>query len=132
MRKPIIYTQFDYEEYRKYHYQNGYFNYLTDGFGPVYTDIFSSVDAIIDAINNNCPLKKKYLRKIQSFFAFSDEHNNDRIYQQIYGISHPSKDENFKDAKFYSSCLYLFIISLFFFYKLDQMSKDKTQNESEE
>ena len=132
MRKPIIYTQFDYEEYRKYHYQNGYFNYLTDGFGPVYTDIFSSVDAIIDAINNNCPLKKKYLRKIQSFFAFSDEHNNDRIYQQIYGISHPSKDENFKGAKFYSSCLYLFIISLFFFYKLDQMSKDKTQNESEE
>ena len=83
LKKPIIYTQFDYEEFRLNQYPEGYFNYKNDGFGPIYFDINSSVNSIINSIKNNCQLNNKYLRRINSFFTFFDEHNNDRIYEQI-------------------------------------------------
>ncbi len=35
MEKPVIYYQFDMDEFRKFHYQEGYFFYEEHGFGPV-------------------------------------------------------------------------------------------------
>ena len=75
LKKPIVYTHFDYEE--------KYFNYERDGFGPVYSTIATTVNSIISSIKNNCKLEIKYLKRINSFFTFTDEHNNDRIYRQI-------------------------------------------------
>jgi CDP-glycerol glycerophosphotransferase (TagB/SpsB family) len=83
LRKPIIYSHFDYENYRKNHYQKGYFDYEKDGFGPVAHDLKSVVDEIIDEIENNCNLKKKFLRRINKFFAYFDEQNNERLYNEI-------------------------------------------------
>ncbi|MFR6589327.1 MAG: hypothetical protein ACLURV_03080 [Gallintestinimicrobium sp.] len=31
LRKPVVYYQFDEEEFRKYHYQKGYFDFRRDG-----------------------------------------------------------------------------------------------------
>ena len=39
LKKPIIYTHFDYKEYRLNQYKEGYYNYKRDGFGPIYYDI---------------------------------------------------------------------------------------------
>ena len=83
LRKPIIYGQFDYEDYRNNHYKNGYFNYEKDGFGPVIHDFDSIVNHIIYEIENNCLLRKKYLKRINKFFTFFDDHNNDRLYMEI-------------------------------------------------
>ena len=59
LKKPIIYTHFDYLEYRSNHYPEGYFNYKRDGFGPICNDINSTINAVIKLIKNNCLLNKK-------------------------------------------------------------------------
>ena len=83
MKKPIIYTQFDYEEYRKNHYKNGYFNYILNGFGPVCLDLEDCITSIIVQLKEKCKIRKIYLKRIQKFFAFFDRNNNERIYNAI-------------------------------------------------
>ena len=82
IKKPLIYTQFDNEEYRKYHHGTS-FDYKNDGFGPVCLDIECTINEIIKEITINCTLKRNYLRRIQKFFYFSGENNNDRIFYAI-------------------------------------------------
>ena len=86
INKPIIYTQFDYMEYRKFHYPEGYFNYQKDGFGPIYDNINQTVESIINYIKCNCSIEEKYLNRIQSFFIFLDNNNSERLYQHIMNI----------------------------------------------
>ena len=83
LKKPIIYSQFDIDEYRKYHHPKGYFDYIKDGFGPVCWDIECTVEKVIKTMTNKCILKKNYIRKIEKFFAFLDQNNNDRIFNGI-------------------------------------------------
>ena len=83
LRKPVIYAHFDYEEYRMNHYQKGYFDYEKDGFGSIAHDLKSTVDKIIKEIRNNCLLRKKYFKRINKFFTYFDDHNNDRLYMEI-------------------------------------------------
>ena len=60
LKKPIIYTQFDYKEYRSDHYSEGYFNYQKDGFGPVYNNINNSVNSIINSIKSDLQEQADY------------------------------------------------------------------------
>ena len=83
LRKPIIYSHFDYKEYRNTHYKEGYFDYRFDGFGPVCQDINCTVNEIIYEIENDCILRKKYLKRIKKFFTFSDERNCERVFKAI-------------------------------------------------
>ena len=86
LKKPIIYTHFDYEEYRTNHYKEGYFNYDIDGFGPICKDIKCTVDEIQFEIKNDCLLRKNYFRRIKKFFTFTDEKNSERLYNEIQKI----------------------------------------------
>ena len=83
LRKPIIYTQFDFDDFFSgYHSVNkGYFDYERDGFGEVEYDLESTVDRIIEYMENGCELKDKYRERIDSFFAFNDKDNSKRIYE---------------------------------------------------
>jgi CDP-glycerol glycerophosphotransferase (TagB/SpsB family) len=83
LKKPVIYAHFDYEEYRLNHCPEGYFDYEKDGFGSITYDLKTTVDAIINEIENNCLLKEIYLRRINNFFTYFDELNNDRLYKEI-------------------------------------------------
>ena len=105
LRKPIIYTHFDYEEYRNNHYQKGYFNYIKDGFGPVCKDIKSCIEEIIYEIKNNCNLRSKYLRRINKFFTFSDENNCERIFQKI-------TKNNYNKLNYTDNIYIIFILTL--------------------
>jgi CDP-glycerol glycerophosphotransferase (TagB/SpsB family) len=87
LKKPIIYTHFDYLEYRKLQYPEGYFKYENDGFGPICKNINQTVDSIIKHIQNNCSIEEKYLNRIQTFFTFFDSHNSERIYEQIIDLN---------------------------------------------
>ena len=40
-------------------------------------------EEIIKIINNNCKLESKYEQKIDSFFAFNDKNNCERIWQEV-------------------------------------------------
>ena len=81
--KPIIYVQFDYDEYRKKQFPKAYFDYQKDGFGPICYDIRCTIKNIRSQIENNCTLKKMYSKRIKRFFAYYDLQNNKRIYWNI-------------------------------------------------
>ena len=83
LRKPVIYTHFDYEKYRMFHYKEGYFKYSRDGFGPVCKDSKSAIKEIIFEIENHCILRMKYLKNIKKFFTFSDNKNSERLFKKI-------------------------------------------------
>ena len=84
LRKPIIYWRFDEERFYKEHgYLHGYFDVQRDGFGEVEYDLESTVDRIIEYMENGCQLKDKYRERIDKFFAFNDQNNCQRVYEAI-------------------------------------------------
>ena len=94
LKKPIIYTQFDYEEYRKNHYQKGYFDYIIHGFGPVCHNFECAIAKIISKLEDNCVLEKKYLNRIKEFFKYMDGNNSERLYLNLLNNS---DNNNLKD-----------------------------------
>ena len=104
MKKPIIYTQFDFKQYN----ENSYFNYKKDGFGPIYDDIEKTVNGIIESMENNCLLKSKYLRRIKKYFTYFDNKNNVRIFNAITGMSEKS-NIIFKIDKYICSIVLIFV-----------------------
>lgn len=68
LKRPVVYTQFDKERFYASHtYDEGYFDYERDGFGPVCTDLESTVDALITLIEQGCALAPCYLDRINRF-----------------------------------------------------------------
>ena len=82
LKKPILYIQFDLEEYKKYNLFD-YFHFEKENFGPICYEINCMINEIIKEILNDCKVANKYLKNIRKFFAFSDNNNNDRIYLEI-------------------------------------------------
>ena len=109
LKKPVIYTHFDYSEYRENHVPEGYFNYKNDGFGPICNNINSTIRFVIKSIRNNNTLKIKYLKRINNFFTFFDDNNSERLFQQIAKISF-IKENTFS---IYSMILFLIITIIF-------------------
>ena len=89
LRKPVIYTQFDQEEFfaGEHVYTKGYFDYERDGFGEVECDLDATVDRIIEYMENGCELKDKYRQRIDNFYAFNDRNNCERVYQKIMELN---------------------------------------------
>ena len=87
LRKPVIYSQFDHESfYEGQNYEAGYFLHSRDGFGPVCTDLDSTVDAIIASLERDCSVEDKYLERIENFYAYNDKNNCERIYNAIVNM----------------------------------------------
>ena len=83
INKPVIYSQFDYNEYRNNHYKKGYFDYKKDGFGPICYNINCTIKTIISLIEKKCKLRKYYKNKIKKFFYYIDDLNTKRTYEKI-------------------------------------------------
>lgn len=83
MQKPILYYQFDQEEYRKKQYAEGYFSYTKDGFGPICEDETSLIKKIIEYARNSFEPQENYLKRMKKFFPLCDNKNCERIYNAI-------------------------------------------------
>lgn len=83
MNKPVIYFQFDEEEFRKNHLAKGYFDYRIDGFGPIIQNKDKIVEKVIDTIKNDYSDDKKYRIRREDFFEVRDQKNSERTYQAI-------------------------------------------------
>lgn len=83
MGKPIIYFQFDKNEYRNKHYKRGYFFYERDGFGKVETETDMVVKKILEYINNNYKIENVYVERANNFFSYRDTNNCKRNYEAI-------------------------------------------------
>lgn len=87
LKKPIIYTQFDVNEFFNGHsYDKGYFDYERDGFGYVCYDYETSIQKIIEAIKNECKIDDKYLDRINKFYCYNDKNNCERVYKAIKSV----------------------------------------------
>lgn len=83
MKKPIIYYQFDKEEYRQKQYKEGYFSYERDGFGTVLEKEEEVIDKMIEYIENKFKVEEEYKNRMNNFFELYDTKNCERIYEAI-------------------------------------------------
>lgn len=92
--KPIIYTQFDYDECYGVggHREISYFDYERDGFGEVEYTLEKTVDRIIEYIGNGCILKEKYKERIDNFFTYHDTNNCKRVYTMVQNFTNRRKE----------------------------------------
>ncbi|MGO1590544.1 MAG: CDP-glycerol glycerophosphotransferase family protein [Ancrocorticia sp.] len=83
LRKPIVYIQTDRESFFASHlYNQGYFSYDDDGFGPVTSTYDETIDRLIEAIGFE-GLAGPYAERVEHFFAFSDHSNSERVYTEM-------------------------------------------------
>jgi CDP-glycerol glycerophosphotransferase (TagB/SpsB family) len=79
MEKPIIYYQFDENNYKE-----GYFDYERDGFGPLVDDELKLIEHVSCYVENNFEIEQKYKQRIEKFFTLKDNKNSERIFKSIY------------------------------------------------
>lgn len=87
LRKPIVYCQFDREEFFSggHSYVEGYYNYMEDGFGEVEADLESLVERVIEYMEHGCVLKEEYAKRIERTFAYHDRECSKRVVDKILG-----------------------------------------------
>jgi CDP-glycerol glycerophosphotransferase (TagB/SpsB family) len=94
MKKPLIYYQFDQEEYYRKHYKKGYFDPKTDGFGEIATTEKHLIKKMIFVFKNNFVMEEKYIERVDKTFAFRDNDNCERIYNAINNYTKPTPSPN--------------------------------------
>ena len=83
MDKPMVYYQFDAERFSSDHFEKGYFDYETDGFGPVFRDTEAVVDYITELIEKSSQNPLLYHARIKEFFGRIDGFNRQRTFEYI-------------------------------------------------
>ncbi|MGV9182606.1 CDP-glycerol:glycerophosphate glycerophosphotransferase [Arcanobacterium canis] len=87
LKKAVLYAQPDAKEFFSNHiYDKGYFSYQEDGFGPITTDLTSTVDALIQLIRSDGEMPEEYRSRVDEFFAFTDRNNCKRVVEAINQI----------------------------------------------
>lgn len=81
--KPVIYYQFDKDEYRLGHYEEGYFNYERDGFGPVVYNESELTFSLEKILSSGCRVDSEYKIRQDEFFKLRDYNNCNRIFSEI-------------------------------------------------
>ncbi len=88
LKKPILYTQFDKEDFFGSHiYEEGYFSYERDGFGPVTYTYDDTVKELVDLIKSGATMSKKYTQRVESFFDKFDKRNSERVYKAVLALN---------------------------------------------
>ena len=77
-KKPVIYYQ-----PTENHYQKGYFDYESMGFGEIVRDRNTLLKKIEEYVDNNCKMKDKYVERVNNFFKYTDKNNSKRVYEWI-------------------------------------------------
>ena len=83
MGKPVLYYQFDREEFWQKQYQQSGFDAAKDGFGRVAYDLNQLIENIRRAYETGFALQGEYEQRMKRFYVLRDEHNCDRVYEEI-------------------------------------------------
>jgi hypothetical protein len=92
IRRCVLYFQSDRETFftRDHSLAHGYFDYDRDGFG----DVVRTVDAVCAKaaalMREGCRMGDEYKRRADSFFAFNDQDNCQRVYDALCRLSGPA------------------------------------------
>lgn len=82
MRKPVIYYQFDSEQYYSGHYSKGYFDYKKHGFGPIVYEDENLIKELSNLLNNKNG-GNNYIERYTEFFPLYDQNNCKRNFNAI-------------------------------------------------
>ena len=88
----MLYYQFDRDEFRAGHYQEGYFSYEKDGFGPVAETEEELLGELEKCLQRNALPSSGYQNRMKSFFVMRDRKNCERNLDAIMQIAEEGKD----------------------------------------
>lgn len=83
MRKPVLYYQFDYEQFRKGHMGEGYYDYEQDGFGPICSNENELIQALEKTASEDFCMEHQYTKRCDAFFYYHDRNYCKRNYEAI-------------------------------------------------
>ena len=83
LKKPIIYTLFDYNDASNSYHADGYYDHERDGLGDVVYTLDETVNCLVEYMKNDCALKDKYRQRIDKFYAFKDKKNSERVFNAV-------------------------------------------------
>lgn len=84
MHRPVIYYQFDREEFERRQYApGGFFSYEKNGFGEVALTQDEVLDFVSASAANEFVMEEKYAERVDDYFAYRDQHNCERVYDAI-------------------------------------------------
>ena len=83
MGKPVLYYQFDRDEFREKQYQQADFDPAKDGFGPVAHDLSQLINDLRLCYMNGFRLQVEYEQRMKEFYMLRDERNCERVYEEI-------------------------------------------------
>lgn len=86
MNKPVVYYQFDIEEFRSRQYDVGYFDYSRDGFGPLIENQENIYSIVKDLNLTNFRNPEIYEAKVNDFFKLKDNSNCKRTVTEILNL----------------------------------------------
>ena len=86
MKKPMVFYQFDEEEFFAKHYKKGYFDYRRDGFGPVVTEKEELLQIVANLSDQDFRVDEKYTKRVARFFPLHDTDNCKRTVDAINDI----------------------------------------------
>ena len=82
MRKPIVFYLFDYDQYRREHYAEGWYDYF-NGLGVVTKTEEECIVQIEHSLRTKCQMPEMYLRRAEQWFPYRDQNNCQRVYEAI-------------------------------------------------
>ena len=83
LRKPLAYYQADYEQFRKHHLPEGYFDYRRDGFGKVCGSEEELMEWLVARWADGFVQETEYRARADRFFTFHDYKYCERNYEAI-------------------------------------------------
>ena len=83
MGKPVLYYQFDKEEFWNKQYEQSGFDVSKDGFGPVAYDLKQLLRDLEHVYCEGFRLQGEYERRMKQFYELRDDKNCERVYQEI-------------------------------------------------
>ena len=86
MRRPLVYYQFDYADFREGHWATGYFDYEADGFGQIVHTEAELLEAISAVVDSGFAMEASYAARADEFFEHRDTSNCARTFQAIHSL----------------------------------------------
>ena len=80
MYKPVVYLH---HHKIPQHYEEGTYHYKTMAFGEVTHDNDELINVLIEYMKNDCKMKEIYAKRVDDFYAYHDQNNCERIYDQM-------------------------------------------------
>lgn len=83
MKKPVIFYQFDREDFRMFQYEQGYFDYDNTPFGRSCTTLDSVLEELQKIVENEFKCTDDFMRAHKEYFKLYDDQNSERVYQAV-------------------------------------------------